>query len=216
MTARARREREKEQRSKDILDTARELLFEKGLNATTVNQIARRADLSVGAIYLYYKSKEDLYAALQVEALDLLSRTVEDACRGKTNVENKIRAIAEAALQVSGEHKHYFDIVDYFLSSPQTIFSADLKSRVDAHAIKTFRIMAEVIAEGTRKGVFRKVDPKLNSVIFWSSIFGIRRFRKLQTTILTDVEFNVLLQELVERFIAGLRREKQKPGRRDL
>jgi TetR/AcrR family transcriptional regulator len=210
MSARARRAREKEQRRINILDTARELLFEKGLNATTVNQIARRADLSVGAIYLYYKNKEDLYAALQVEALELLSQSLEDACRGKSNVENKIRAIAQAALKFSEEHKNYFDIIDYFLSSPETIFSGDIKAQIDAHGNQAFSLIAEVIAEGISKGIFKKVDPKINSVIFWCSIFGTRRFKKLQTTILIDVDFNILLKEMVERFIDGLRTGKCK------
>ncbi len=209
MTARARREKEKEQRRIDILDTARELLLEKGLDATTVNQIARRAELSVGAIYSYYKSKEDLYAALQVEGLEVLAHAVEGACRDGMNVEDRIRAVAYAVLQVSRAHKNYFDIIDYFLSTPGTVFSIDLKSQIDSHASRSFSIVAETITEGTRKGIFKKVDPKLNSVIFWSTLFGIRRFQKLQTTILTDVDFNLLFKELVERFIAGLRKEKR-------
>ena len=206
MTARARREREKEARRINILDTARELLFEKGLNATSVNQIAKRADLSVGAIYLYYKNKEELYAALQVEALELLSQAIRDACRGKSSAENKIRAMAQAARKFSEEHKNYYDIIDYFLSSPATIFSADIKAQIDSHGNQAFSLLAEVIAEGIGKGIFKKVDPKINSVIFWSSFFGARRFGKLQTTILIDVDFDILFREMVEHFIDGLRK----------
>jgi len=67
MGSKERREREREQRKSHILNTARELLLEKGLSATSINQIAKRSELSVGAIYFYYKDKEEIFAALQVE-----------------------------------------------------------------------------------------------------------------------------------------------------
>ncbi|HBL52845.1 MAG TPA: TetR family transcriptional regulator, partial [Syntrophaceae bacterium] len=53
MGSKERREREREQRKSHILNTARELLLGKGLSATSINQIAKRSELSVGAIYFY-------------------------------------------------------------------------------------------------------------------------------------------------------------------
>ena len=104
MGAKERREREKEQRKNQILDTARALLLEKGLNATSINQIAKRSELSVGAIYFYYKSREELYVALQEEGLDILyEKTREAADQGK-NPADKIRGIAGAYLTFSTEN----------------------------------------------------------------------------------------------------------------
>lgn len=204
MPVRARREQDKDQRRIDILNVARELVFEKGLHAVTIKQIAQRAGLSVGAIYLYYKSKEDLYAALQVEALDLLSRYLRDACRGEASVENKIRVIAQATLQFRRDYKSYFDILDYFLSLPETIFPADIKARVDDHGNQVFTLIAEVVKEGIRQGMFKEVHPRIYAVIFWCSLFGTGKFRKLQSTILKDVDFDVLVEEMVEHFLDGL------------
>jgi len=211
MPLRARREQDKEQRRIDILDIARELVFEKGMHAVTIKQIAQRAGLSVGAIYLYYKSKEDLYATLQIEALDLLSRCLRDASCGEASVENRIRLIARTTLQFRREYKSYFDLLDYFLSLPETIFSAELKTRVDDHGNQVFTLIAEVVEEGIRQGVFKKVHPRIYAVIFWCSLFGTGKFRKLQSTILRDVDFDVLVDEMVECFIDGLRSEE---GRR--
>ena len=56
MGSKERREREREQRKSHILNTARELLLGKGLSATSINQIAKRSELSVGAIYFYPES----------------------------------------------------------------------------------------------------------------------------------------------------------------
>ncbi len=51
-----RRERERLQRKKDILDAARTLLFQQGLQATSVNAIAKESELSIGTIYFYFKN----------------------------------------------------------------------------------------------------------------------------------------------------------------
>ncbi len=70
MGLKERRSREKEARRNQILDAARALLFEKGLHATSINQIAKQAELGVGTIYFYYRSKEEIFADLQEEGLD--------------------------------------------------------------------------------------------------------------------------------------------------
>ena len=82
MGIKQRRRREKEHRRQQILDAARTLLFEKGLNAISVNQIARQAELAVGTIYFYFRSKEDIFAVLQEEGLELLLADVQRAQDG--------------------------------------------------------------------------------------------------------------------------------------
>ena len=59
-----RRKREKEGRKKAILRAARKLFFEKGLQSITVENIAKEAELSKGAVYLYFKGKEEIYAQI--------------------------------------------------------------------------------------------------------------------------------------------------------
>ncbi len=206
MGARERREREREQRKNDILDTARTLLFEKGLHATTINQIAKRAELSVGTIYFYYDSKEDLYAALQLEGLEILGGMIREAGLASSSPEEKIRAIARVYLRFSMEHNNYFEIIDYFLSSPETIFSQDLKTRIDGQGNRSVAVLAEAIAEGIGTGLCREVDPRTQAIILWGTLHGMLHFRKLQRTILADVDHETVYMEAVEHFINGLRR----------
>jgi AcrR family transcriptional regulator len=204
MGAKERREREREQRKNDILDTARALLFEKGLNATTINQIAKRAELSVGTIYFYYDSKEDLYATLQLEGLEILTGMIREASEAVSATEEKIRAIGAAYLRFSNEHSNYFEIINYFLTSPETIFSQDLKSRVDGQGTQSISILAEAVAEGIRTGLFRDVDPRRQAIILWGTLHGMLHFKKLQKTILAHADHESIYMEAVERFIDGL------------
>ena len=205
MGAKERREREKEQRKNQILDTARMLLLEKGINATSINQIAKRAELSVGAIYFYYKNKEDLYAALQVEGLELLSRTITEAVAGEDTPEEKIRAIALAYLQFSLEQKNYFDIINYFLATPEPIFPPEMKSQVDEHGNDSLLILTDVIRQGIQDGQFKSRDPRREAIIFWSTFHGLIQLKKLEKTILAQDNYRDLYAEAVERLLDGLR-----------
>lgn len=206
MGVRERREKEKEQRKKQILDTAKTLLLEKGLNATSINQIAKLSELSVGAIYFYFKDKEALFAALQEEGLDLLSRTIREAVDEGDPPEDKVRKIALAYLKFSETEKSYFDIINYFLTLPKTIFSLDIKSRIDEKGNDSISILAQALGEGMEKGLFKRADPRREAIIFWSAFHGMIQLKKLEKTILARESHQSLYHELVERFLDGLRK----------
>ncbi len=62
-----RRERERARRAQDILAAAERVFAVHGFDATTIEQIAQEAEYAVGTIYLYFKDKQALYAALSGE-----------------------------------------------------------------------------------------------------------------------------------------------------
>jgi len=62
-----------------VLDAARAVFEEHGLEGASVREIARRAGYTAGAIYSYFDSKEAIYGALLGESLDRLNRAVQDA-----------------------------------------------------------------------------------------------------------------------------------------
>jgi AcrR family transcriptional regulator len=58
---RARSDDDKDTRRQLLLDAALDEFFERGFSAARMEDIARRADLSKGTLYLYFKSKDDLF-----------------------------------------------------------------------------------------------------------------------------------------------------------
>jgi len=63
-TERAKRERRKEARPGELLSAALDLFVEKGFAATRVEEVARRAGVSKGTLFLYFSSKEELFKAV--------------------------------------------------------------------------------------------------------------------------------------------------------
>jgi TetR/AcrR family transcriptional regulator len=66
---RPRRERRKESRPGELLDAALALFVEKGFAATRVEEVAARAGVSKGTLFLYFPSKEDLFKAVVRETI---------------------------------------------------------------------------------------------------------------------------------------------------
>ena len=66
------RQRRKEARPQELLDAALALFVEKGFAATRSEQVAQRAGVSKGTLYLYYPSKEELFKAVVRQTLSSL------------------------------------------------------------------------------------------------------------------------------------------------
>jgi AcrR family transcriptional regulator len=66
-------------RRQQILDAARVCFTRTGFHATTMHDVIREADLSVGAVYRYFKSKEELIAAMTEQVVDEIVDRVSDA-----------------------------------------------------------------------------------------------------------------------------------------
>ena len=64
-----KRERRKEARPGELLDAALNLFVEKGFAATRVEEVAARAGVSKGTLFLYFQSKEELFKAVVRENL---------------------------------------------------------------------------------------------------------------------------------------------------
>ena len=60
----AKRERRKEARPGELLDAALDLFVEKGFAATRAEEVAARAGVSKGTLFLYFQSKEELFKAV--------------------------------------------------------------------------------------------------------------------------------------------------------
>lgn len=73
----SRRERERLQRRREILDAARAVFAEKGYSNATLDEVAQRAEYAKGTIYNYFASKDDLLLAIFDDLYDDLNAIIE-------------------------------------------------------------------------------------------------------------------------------------------
>ena len=74
--------RRKEARPGEIIDAALEVFAEKGFAAAKLDDIARRAGISKGSLYLYFETKEEIFRAVARTAVASLVEEIEGAAEG--------------------------------------------------------------------------------------------------------------------------------------
>ncbi|MGD8257257.1 MAG: TetR/AcrR family transcriptional regulator [Desulfobacterales bacterium] len=210
MGLKERKRREKAERRKQILDAARQLLFQKGLNGTTISQIAKIAELGVGTIYFYYANKEEVFVALQEEGLKILLKKIKTAHDDSLNPETRLINMAQAYLAFSEENKNYFDVINYFLSSPEVVFASDLKEQIYQHGNNILAYIEHTIVAGTDVGLFKKVDPRRSSLTLWATMHGLIQFKKLQNTLLQNDSHQQMVEFAIHQFIENLKSQRNK------
>lgn len=126
--AQPRYQRRKEERPQEITEAAFQAFAEKGYAATRVEEVAQRAGVSKGLLYLYFKTKEELFKAViksvvirrvdaLVAALEKTELSSEDFLRGpllefmKSVPGSPVAVVIR--LMISEGHRHP-DLVDYY------------------------------------------------------------------------------------------------------
>ena len=97
---RARSSDEKEARRAAILAAARGLIDEVGIDGVTMNALAVAAGVSKGTLYLYAQSKEEIFLALFVEAMEEVVARIEQEATADTLIDVLAKAPAEVPLFV--------------------------------------------------------------------------------------------------------------------
>ena len=97
-----------------VLAAARTAFFELGLDGASLREIAKRAGYTPGAIYSYFASKEDIYAALLGESLERLNAGVAEAVAPRrTTAAEALHAAATAFFDFFRENPRDLDLGFY-------------------------------------------------------------------------------------------------------
>ncbi len=204
MGVKERRQLEKQARRNQILDAARKLLFSQGIEKVSISKISKEAELGVGTIYFYYKNKEDIFIALQEEGLAFLFAIIQKIADKTMEPDEKLRQIAYAYYDFTETQKEYFNIINYFLSSPKIFFKEDLKQQIDMSGSKILAVIQDIIISGNQAGVFMEQYPEKFSIMFWGTIHGLVQFKKLEHTTLQNEAHKEIYDYSVEKIVQGL------------
>jgi TetR/AcrR family transcriptional regulator len=152
-----RRERRKEARPGELLAAALDLFAEKGFAGTRAEEVAARAGVSKGTLFLYFSSKEDLFKAVILDSVESLFQ------EGFTELESYTASSAElvphfmlmwwsryGATKASGISKLMMSEASNF---------PDLAQFYQEHVMLPGReLIQRVIQRGIDRGEFRPVD----------------------------------------------------------
>ncbi len=173
--------REKALRRNLILSAARSLFLERDYEATTMDDIASRAELSKATLYLYFRGKEDLYIALLHEGLHALNQRLREAALGPGLAPDRLRAFGRAYASFYREQPALFRIVSHFHTS-QGRCSDEVTLPCEEKMIETVHMVAGLIASGLREGSMVTPLPVVEvASMFWASLYGMMHLLSYRT-----------------------------------
>ncbi|HOK06223.1 MAG TPA: TetR/AcrR family transcriptional regulator [Syntrophales bacterium] len=179
MGIKERRLREKNNRIRQLKESAAVVFREKGFAGATMEEVARRAEVSKAAIYLYFRSKEDLYYSLIEPALNRLSQKLIQLAASPLPPEEKVKAMAQATYEFyEADPDAYHLVARYKAQEFDRLLTAEKLNHLRNLMKSNLYQVEKAIAEGIEAGVFKAVDAKLTSIIIWNAFMGVIQFQE--------------------------------------
>ena len=169
-----RRQREKNRRRREIITAARKVFSTKGFNAATMEEIALEAQLSPGALYLYFKSKEDLHTLLSIEILKHLANKIREVDNKNFSVETKIEKFCEVFIEIYDCDSNIL-INLFHLQSGETLqnLSTEVLQCLNENSILAHGAVTDVMKKGTEQEIFIDEHPAALADILWATYAGV-------------------------------------------
>lgn len=98
-------------KKEEILKAATPVFADKGYHATSMEDIAYAAGVAKGTLYLYYKSKAELFTELNFKLLEETDRWLDEASRIGGSLWDKIEYLVNSSLTYFTENKDVFSIL---------------------------------------------------------------------------------------------------------
>src|SRR5579859_7270171 len=164
MSVQQRKERERADRERLILATAREIAEEQGWDAVTTRRLAERIEYSQPVLYSHFRGKREIIGAVALEGAAEMAAAVRAAASAADGPRARITALARAYLDFAARNPAVYDAMfqlDGGLAFAQDDTPAPLK---DAFAA-LLENLEDVAGAGVHPGTFTE--------LFWASLHGL-------------------------------------------
>ena len=170
-----RKQREKEQRRMDIILAAEKVFFSKGIHIASMVDVADEAELSKGTVYLYFKNREELIAAVFHRGMDVLQKMMVDAALKCSRAIDKIRVLGKVYLDFAKRYPDHFALM--LEKELHKLDAGEAKPEAEAcmqSGIQLLTMLKMIVVEGVQEGSIRQdIDPSRLAFIVWGQIHGV-------------------------------------------
>lgn len=188
MSVQHRKERERADRERLILATARELAEQQGWDAVTTRQLAERIEYSQPVLYSHFRGKREIIGAVALEGAAELAAALRAATSAADDPRARVIALARAYLKFAAENPAVYEAMfqlDGGLPFAQEETPAPLKDG--------FAALQEALEDVAGDGV----DPGLFTEVFWAALHGLATLTRVGRLPAEDAERRTAL--LVDR-----------------
>ena len=183
-----------------ITDAAVEVFAEKGFRQARVSDVARKAGVADGTIYLYFKNKEDILLSIFEEKMDILLTGLAETLRGTNEPDEQIRRFARFHFTQVRDNRAAAEVLQVELRLSHKFLKEYRPEKLWAY----LNVFAQIVREGQQRGSFRAdLDP---FVAMWS-FFGALDELAMQWVLSKKADrfpLDAAADQVAETFIRGM------------
>jgi AcrR family transcriptional regulator len=163
-----RKERERLEMRKLIIEAAFEMFVTEGYERTSIRNIAEKIEYSPATIYLYYKDKDQLLYDVQNEAF-LLMMTHFEQLNHITNPFEKLTELGKVYMQFAIDNKQYYDLM-FILDAPM---NACQDSNIWENGCMAYNFLHKIISDCIALKLIKFQDVNLGCLQVWGMVHGL-------------------------------------------
>ena len=146
--------KQQKKRRADILEAAEEVFSLNGYHKADMNEIAKKASIAKGTVYLYFPSKKELFISIIKDGLETLAKKIKEEVE---NIDNSVEKIKKAISTQMLYLKNHQGLYRILLQPDSELMDDVFKTMKDIRLSKLPRL-AEGIKEGIKEKQIRNLD----------------------------------------------------------
>ena len=159
-------------RTAEILEAARKVFAKKGFHDATVDDVANAAGVAKGTVYLYYRSKQEVYLAALKFGIGQMYTLLVDEVNKVATTEEKLRGLIAAKLAYFDENRDFFKIYYSELGKIPT-HPGGIDSEFKALYLEQARLVEYIVKDGIRKKAIRNLRTEQTAFAISDIIRGV-------------------------------------------
>lgn len=165
-----RKNKEKEELKALILKAAHELFIEKGIDETSIRNIAERIEYSPATIYLYFKDKDEIFYELHSQGFELL-RSRMMVLQSVSDPLERLKALGRVYLDFAFENSEVYYLM--FIARAPMQYIDKVNELHWTEGVSAFDFLVQTVAGCIEAGRFKGQDPESLSFVIWSTVHGM-------------------------------------------
>ncbi|GET31826.1 TetR family transcriptional regulator [Prolixibacter bellariivorans] len=158
----------KEETRCNILNVAKRLFAQQGIGKTTMMDVAHASGLGRRTLYMYYKTRDELYRAVVKSEIELIISRLQDVMKTNISPDKKfIRFVAVRMQALEDLVRRNRSIRSDFLNNQSRI--EEIRKELDLQE-KVY--LTKILKEGDKRGTFRIENPEITATIAHTTIKG--------------------------------------------
>lgn len=195
-----RKQREKKQMERLILDASLKLFIDDGYENVSIRKIAERIEYSPASIYLYFKDKDEIFFTLQNEAFDkfyemqLTVQSIEDPYE-------RLVTHGKSVIKFAFDNEGLYDLL-FIMSEP--VRNLDTREQW-VFGNRSYNLLKKNVKEYLDAKNIKNHDVETVSFACWAFVHGIAALKIRRGMMIPDEYVNYLIEGAFEFFKNGLR-----------